>query len=118
MDTTRNTGVDGKTFAIGVLSVTACILFVGFMLLTMRPAQAIGLSDKAGDYKMLTQQLSSGTEGVVVIDGAARQLIVYAFDWNNKVLEIATQLDLSQIPKPREPGQAPPGQPPRPPRTR
>ncbi len=94
--------LDGKTFALGVLSVTACILFVGYVLISQRPAYAIGESDRAGDYKMLTQQLSNSAEGLVVVDAAAKQLIIYGFDYDKKVLEIVYQFDLTELPKPRE----------------
>jgi len=94
--------IDRRTFATGVLAVTACLLFVGLMLLVNTPATAIGMGDRGGDYIMLTQQLSSTTEGVVVIDAAAKQMIVYAFDYNNKTLEIVRRVPLDQLPKPRE----------------
>jgi hypothetical protein len=92
--------LDGKTFAIGVLAVTATVLFVGLMLLMTRPAQAIGLSDKAGDYKMLTQQVSRSKEVVVVLDSAAKRAILYDFDYSNKRLEIAEYIPLDEAPTP------------------
>ncbi len=95
-------GIDTRTFAAGVLGITACILFVGLMFLASTPAGAIGMSDRGGDYIMLTQQLSSTTEGIVVIDAAAKQMIVYGFDYNNKTLEIIRRVPLDQLPKPRE----------------
>jgi hypothetical protein len=108
MKTAHRSRLDGKTFAIGVLGVTACILFVGFMLLATHPAQAIGTSDRGGDYKMLTQQLSNSQEGLVVVDSAAKQIIIYAFDYNTKVLEIAAPIDLNQLPKPPREAVPPP----------
>ncbi len=100
--------VDGKTFAIGVLSVTACVLFVGLMLVSTpaaapTAAYAIGQNDRGGDYIMLTQQVSNTNEAVVVIDAAARWMIVYLFDYNDKTLEILERVPLSQLPKPQEP---------------
>lgn len=99
----ENNQIDGKTLGIGVLSVTAAILFVGLMLVSNQPprqAQAIGMNDRAGDYIMLTQQLSTTTEAVVVIDAAAKQMIAYEFDYNNKVLEILQRVNLADMPKP------------------
>ncbi len=93
-------GIDARTFLTGVLGITACILFVGLMF--MAGAAAIGMSDRGGDYIMLTQQLSSTTEGVIVIDAAAKQMIVYGFDYNNKTLEIIRRVPLDQLPRPRE----------------
>lgn len=103
---------DSRTLATGVLGITACLLFVGLILVAQPTARAIGMNDRGGDYIMLTQQLSSTTEGIVVIDAAAKQMIVYAFDYNTKTLEILRQVPLEQLPKPRDRAT------PEPPRTR
>ena len=96
-----SSALDARTFGIGILSVTACILFVGLILvLQAPPAYAIGMNDRAGDYIMATQQVSTTNEAVVVIDAAAKRMIVYAFDFNNRVLEIVDQVNLSEIPRP------------------
>lgn len=91
--------LDTQTFTIGVLSVTACVLFVGLILAISQPkaAYAIGQSDRAGDYIMITQQLTTSQEGVVVVDGAADRLILYAFDFNNKRLEMLDGLELARL---------------------
>jgi len=103
MSDTRETSLDGKTFAIGVLSVTACILFVGLMLINTQPAQAFGQSDKAGDYKMLTMQLGSSRECIVVVDAAAKQAIIYGFNNSQDRLDILSMIPMDQMPKPRDP---------------
>ena len=102
MTTPHNLPLDAKTFAIGVLSVTACVLLVGFLLTAQQPAYAIGTSDRGGDYVMLTQQISTTTEAVVVVDAAAKQMLLYAFDYNTKTLEILKQVPLDQLQKPRD----------------
>ncbi len=91
---------DGQTFAVGILSVTACVLFVGFMLLVQRPAHGYAQLDAGGDYKMLTQQVTRTTELLVVVDAAAKRAIAYEFDFTNKRLEIVTGIPLDQMPKP------------------
>lgn len=93
--------IDGRTFAIGVLSITACILLVGLLLIGMtpKPAYAIGQSDRGGDYIMLTQQLSNSQEGVVIIDAASRQLMMYAFNGSNRQLQVLQgPIDLTTLP--------------------
>lgn len=96
---TPNISLDGKSLAIAALSVTACVLFVGFLLVTTlsTPAYAIGMNDSAGDYKIATQQLTSSNEGIVVIDAAAKRLIVYSFDFNRKQLVPLSAFELSQL---------------------
>jgi hypothetical protein len=101
--------LDVKTFAIGVLSLTACVLFVGFILVCMTPraALAIGQNDRGGDYIILTQKLSSSQEGIVVIDAASQQMTLYAFNYSRKELEIAQQnIPLRKLPGAREEGGA------------
>lgn len=102
--------LDGKSFAIGILSVTACILFVGFVIIGMlpSPALAIGQSDRAGDYIICTQQISNSNESIVIIDAAAKRMSMYSLDVNNRVIR---PLHLN-IPLDRAPGAAldpPPG---------
>lgn len=101
MSTTADNAIDAKALAIGILSVTATVLFVGFLLVSQQPAYAIGTSDRGGDYIMLTQQVSNSSEAVVVIDAAAKKLLIYAFDYNAKALEIVWRLDLDRLPKHR-----------------
>lgn len=92
--------VDLKTFAIGTLTVTACILFVGFLLVTLnpRPAFASGMVDRAGDYVMVTQQVSNSTEVVCVIDAAVPKMIVYSLNPGTRQIVIMQQWDLSVLP--------------------
>jgi hypothetical protein len=84
------TTLDTRTFAIGVLSITACILFVGLLMLTMQPppAYGIGQTDRAGDYMMVTQQLTNSQEGVIIVDAASRQMTLYALNGSNKQLQV------------------------------
>lgn len=107
MTSAADHSVDQKAFVIGVLSVTACILFVGLILISQPPAYAIGMNDRGGDYIMLTQQLSTTTEGVVVIDAAAKRMVIYEYDYNNHSLEMLRQVPLDQLPTPRAPAEEP-----------
>jgi len=107
--------IDGRDLAIGVLSVTGCILLVAFILLTTLspPASAIGMNDRAGDYILLTQQLTSSTEAVVVVDAASQRILLYGFDLGRKQLLPLTGFELNSLHRPedREGGSAPPGRP-------
>lgn len=95
--------IDNKSLAIGVLAITAAILFVGFLMLALQPRDAfgIGMNDRGGDYVMLTQQLGSNVEGVVVIDAAAKRLSVYSIDINQKQIRLLQP----NVPLNRLPGQ-------------
>lgn len=108
MQDTKTT-LDSKSLAIGVLSITACILFVGFLFVssTGNAAYAIGQNDVSGDYKVLTQQLTSSREGIVVLDAAAKRLIIYEFDFSRKQLFARNGFELEQLQKPPDPGGQP-----------
>ena len=71
-----------KDLAIGTLSVTAVILFVGLVITQMSPppALAVGQIDRGGDYTMLTGQVTADEEVLYVLDSAIPRLTVYAFN--------------------------------------
>jgi hypothetical protein len=84
------TPLDSRTFFIGVLGVTAVVLFACLVLLATQPraAYATGQNDRGGDYIMLTQQVSNSTEAIVVIDGASKRMILYGYDYNAKQIKV------------------------------
>ncbi len=93
--------VDARSFAIGILSVTACVLLVGYLMLAGQPrhAYAIGQVDRGGDYILATEQLSNSQEGVIVIDAAARRMSLYILDMNRRQIRpIQLGIDLSRMP--------------------
>ena len=101
MNQTQTNALDGKNFAIGILSITAVVLFVGVLLIgnTPRSAQAIGHLDRQDDYIMLTHQVSNARENVVVIDAAVKTAIVYEMR-NMRDMQIAQRLPLDKLPLP------------------
>ena len=93
--------IDSKTFAIGVLSITACVLFVGLLMVAGQPTSAygIGQTDRGGDYIMVTQQLTNSQEGVVIFDAASRQMTLYALNGSTKQLQVLhPNIPLDQLP--------------------
>ena len=101
MSNTARPGLDGRTFALGILSVTACVLFVGWLRLSQQPAYALGMNDRGGDYILSTQQISSSQEAIVVVDAAAKQMLVYEFDYSNRRINVLHRpVPLAQLPKP------------------
>jgi hypothetical protein len=76
---------DNKNVAIGVLSVTGCVLLVGVIvsgILAPEPAMAIGQTDRGGDYIVVTGQFTDSSEVIYVTDAAANRLNMYSFEWN------------------------------------
>jgi hypothetical protein len=81
---------DNRPLATGVLTITACLLVLGHLLLPSgaQPVLATGQLDRGGDYIMLTQQVSNSQEGIVVIDAAAKRLNMYLADANTGRLDL------------------------------
>lgn len=90
--------IDTKNLTIGVLSVTAMILFLGVVLLNQMPtAYAAGQTAKGGDYVVSTGQYSNSLEVVYILDAAASKVIAYAYDTNRKRLEQIAGFDLGRL---------------------
>ena len=77
--------MDTRNFTIGVLGVTATILFVGLVILqtaTAPIAMAGGQTDRGGDYIMVTGQLDGAAELLYVLDTQVPSLAAYRYDTN------------------------------------
>lgn len=99
--THNNGSIDGRTFAIGVLSVTACILFTGLVLMVSQPRTALasGEVDRGGDYIMATIKLDTNAEGLLVLDSAARRMNMYFANVSQKKLQlIQNNVPLDKMP--------------------
>ena len=75
--------MDTKNFAIGVLSTTAAILFVGLLIIHTRPqpAWADGMTIVGKDYAMAVGAITRNDEDLLyLIDAPMEILNVYRFD--------------------------------------
>jgi len=91
---------DNKNLAIGVLSITATILFAAFLIVTVLPTpqvQAIGQTDRGGDYIVVTGQFTDSSELVYVTDAAANRLHAYGFDWSRRQFILWDNHDLNRV---------------------
>ena len=71
--------MDKKTFAIGVMSIIATILFVGNLMPVQQAQAATSIKDR--DYQLATAKSVKGGEVLYVIDN--RTGFVAAFAWDN-----------------------------------
>lgn len=102
--------MDNKNFAIGVLSTTAVILFVGLVVIHTRPAPALadGMTVRGGDYEMTVGALDQTDEELVyVVDSTQQRMIAYRFNTNNERIEIVGGVDLAEIRDQGGPGKVP-----------
>jgi hypothetical protein len=90
----------GKDFTIGVLSVTAVVLFVGLIIvsqLSPRPAYASGQGGVAGDYVVSSARLDTTTEVLFVTDTVAQEMNMYGFMPARGMIELVQKFDLRAL---------------------
>jgi len=86
-----------RDFAIGVLSVTAVILFAGLAVVQSvgpRQAWAAGPENAPAAYIVATSRLEKGTSLLLVLDTAAEKMNTYLFNRQTG------QIDMMQPPIP------------------
>jgi hypothetical protein len=91
---------DNRNLTIGILCVTATILFVGVVLSTTggrNEAMAIGQLDRGGDYVVVTGQFSESQELVYVTDAAAQRLNAYSYDAKIRQFTLWDSIDLNAV---------------------
>jgi hypothetical protein len=76
--------MDKKTFGIGILSITAALLFVA-CLLPGKPADA-AFAVKDRDYQLITVPGVGGGDTVYVVDNRTGLMAVLVFDNRARVL--------------------------------
>lgn len=96
---------DSRNFAIGILSTTATILFVGLMIVLSRPdtAQAGATTTTNGDYVLTVGVLTQNDQEIVyVVDAPAEKMIGYTFDGSRQQINVLQAFDLSEMRKSAE----------------
>lgn len=92
--------LNGRDFAIGVLSVTAVVLFTGLLILqsvSPQPAYGSGQGATSGDYVFSTARLDDTTEVVFAVDTVAQQMNMYAFIPAAGNVQLVQQFDLRAL---------------------
>jgi len=106
--------MDNRNFAIGILSTTATILFVGLIVIHTRPASVLadGMTTRGGDFDMTVGAVDKRDEELVyVINTPLQRMIAYRFNANTNQIEIYQGVDLAEVRaegagKPQQPGQS------------
>jgi len=87
--------MDRKTFSIGILSLTALILFIA-CLIPAKPAQGeFAVKDSASRLQLVTVTSQKGGNALYLIDPVGGKILVLGYDANTKDLRAiaATTLD-------------------------
>ncbi|HOB74082.1 MAG TPA: hypothetical protein PKG54_06100 [Phycisphaerae bacterium] len=89
-----------KDFAIGVLSVTAVVLFTALVIMgrmSPQPALALGQGGTTGDYVVSTARVDNLTEAVFIVDTLAQEMNMYAFAPLRGTIELVQKFDLRAL---------------------
>ncbi|UCD28835.1 MAG: hypothetical protein JSV03_17455 [Planctomycetota bacterium] len=92
--------MDGKNFAIGILSVTAVILFSAWLIVNMLlPNQALAFAQNTtgGNYVVTTSQLDDHTELLFIMHTPSERMNAYRFDVRTGVVDLIQPIDVKEI---------------------
>ncbi len=77
--------MDNKTYAIGILSLTALVLFIANCF---APQAAVGqVSIKERDYSVVTARVQSGGDGLYIVDNATGLMAVFTYNTSTRSVE-------------------------------
>jgi hypothetical protein len=91
---------DNQNLTIGVLTITGVVLLVAVLLGgngLNRQAQAIGQTDRGGDYIVVTSQYTPNTEVVFITDAAVRRVNMYSYDNTQRQIVFWDSQDLGKV---------------------
>jgi len=80
----KETIMDKKHFTIGILSLTAVILFVANLLVPQRAAADFSIKDR--DYSAVTASLQANDEGIYILDNRSGTMALFSYDPNARGL--------------------------------
>lgn len=79
--------MDSKSYSIGILTVTAVVLFVA-QFLPVQPAAAQGTAVRERDYSLVTAAAVQGGQAVYVADNRRGMIAVFTWDAGRRMLEV------------------------------
>ena len=77
--------MDKKTYAIGILAVTATLLLLGNLLVVQPDARAND-AIKDRDYQMITAHAQQGGDVLYVVDNLTGQMAIFQWDAQRRVI--------------------------------
>ena len=70
--------MDKKTYSIGILTITAVILFVANLIPTPQPAQAEAIKER--DFTVVTTRATQGGDALYIADNRTGMIAVFTWD--------------------------------------
>ena len=87
--------MDRKTFSIGILTLTAVLLFIA-CLMPVKPASAAFAVKDLSRYQMITVASQKGGDILYIIDPQGK-IVVLGYDGNQKLLRQVATGDLDKV---------------------
>jgi hypothetical protein len=72
--------MDKKTYAIGILSLSALIMVVANLLSTPSRALGDGVVNSGRDYQVITARVASGGDALYIVDNRTGMIGVFTYD--------------------------------------
>lgn len=76
--------MDKKTYTVGILSLTAVILFVANLLVPSRVQADFAIKDRS--YQAVTARQQAGDEALYILDNQSGLMAVFSYDPGRKAL--------------------------------
>ena len=97
MDSENNGRLDAKTFAIGVLSITAAILLVGVIIIGSTPRNAVadGIGSEFNDFTIAVGKVGPDEGALYVIDNVSQQLLTYTVERKTGAVKLSDKYSLA-----------------------
>ena len=91
--------MDSKTFAIGVLGVTAAVLLAALVIVNVLPQAAVAadVGTTSGDYTLTVGHYMADADLLYLIDNPTQRMVVYGIDRRSGRMIIAFTAELSQF---------------------
>lgn len=77
--------MDKKTFTVGILSLTAVVLFAANLVVTPRASANFVVKDR--DYQMVTANVAANDEGLYVLDNRSGMMALFSYNATAKSLQ-------------------------------
>ena len=80
--------MDKKTFSIGILSITALILFLAQFIPLHGSVASAADSIRDRDYQIVTARVAQGGEALYVVDNRTGLMAVFTWDPTSRALQL------------------------------
>jgi hypothetical protein len=77
--------MDRKTYSIGILSITAVLLFVAQFVPVTRGAGAV-VKDR--DYTLVTARVQQGGEGLYIVENRTGMMAIFTWDPASRMVKV------------------------------